>query len=207
MSDKFDEIIKERIDSIAPEDGAGERMLENIKRKAANGKIDSEESKVIPWKKIAAVLTPLAACVAIVIAVGISGNNRGGKVINKTSFTEDSMGYANEACKSLGLTESSAEEVKDNLGIEFTIPEGAYDAEYYITAENEATVRFLYNGHEYEITACKNAEDVNGNDAEDELLYEVKWTEGEVTYTLINWDGADPADIDAVYNETKSDEN
>ena len=30
MSDKFDEIIKERIDSIAPEDGAGERMLENM---------------------------------------------------------------------------------------------------------------------------------------------------------------------------------
>ena len=205
MSEKLDEIVRNRIDSIAPEDGAGERMLENIKRKAANSQ---DSKKVIPWKKIIKFATPLAACIAIVIIIGINGNKDGGMLKQMVKEPVGNIANQSEACLSASpATISSAEEIKTSLGIEFTVPEDAYDVEYYITAENEASVRFLYNGHEYEIRTGENEASGDDNDAGDALFYEVTWTEGEVTYTLINGDGADRADFDEVYNETKSDEN
>ena len=207
MSDKFDEIVKERIDSIAPEDGAGERMLENIKRKAADSEIKSENSKVIPWKKIIKIATPLAACIAVVIIIGINGNRDTGKMRSTSREPQDKMVYSAGMCTSTGPAESSAEEVKESLGINFTIPDGAYGVQYYMVSETEAFVTFSYNGHEYKIGADKSGTEDIKSDAEDELLYEVKWTEGEVVYTLINEDCADKAEFDEVYAKTKSIEN
>ncbi len=206
MSDKLNEILKERIENIVPDDGAGERMLENIRRKAANGQ-DSGNNKVILWKKIIKFAAPVAACIAVVIIV----NHMHGRLDVTSDSTKtaarDNAAIMEGVCTAQPPKAVSAEQVKESLGIEFTIPEDAYDAEYFIAAEDEAYVRFLYNGHQYEVRAYKNDAQAESNSAGDELFYRATWTKGELTYMLINADGADKADIDTVYNETKSDEN
>lgn len=64
--------FKEIIDTIEPADGARERMLNNIKRKASEQQsVQKPVKKTSPFTKIARWALPAVACLAIA-AVGIS---------------------------------------------------------------------------------------------------------------------------------------
>ena len=81
MKENRDEHIRESINKIEPAEGAKERMLANIKRKAAeqviaeNAESKPEKAKILPFRRVMKWVMPVAACfVLAVIGVTVMPN-------------------------------------------------------------------------------------------------------------------------------------
>ena len=75
MNDHAKKSIKDSIDKIEPADGAKERMLQNIRRKASEMPSTAEVQevktpKILPWQRAMKWALPIAACFALIL-VGI----------------------------------------------------------------------------------------------------------------------------------------
>nr|WP_325300677.1 hypothetical protein [uncultured Dysosmobacter sp.] len=114
----------------------------------------------------------------------------------------------------------SPAEYAARLGIQVDAPEGAEAVSYAILYQRIADITFLFDGHEYDLRAAAEEEDFSGLYGTEEKTEEldpgrnatltairggeevylkITWTGGGVTYILINTDGADEADIKAVF--------
>ena len=109
-----------------------------------------------------------------------------------------------------------------DLGFTLDAPAGAEDVSYYVISGQIAEVGFWLGDHGFNLRATKEEGDVSGlfgesvsketldDGTELETIlsgeaewYCLRWTEGDVYYTLTNTDGAAIADLTAIYNAVK----
>lgn len=207
--------IEKAIESIEPRDGAKERMLANIKRKATEQKQETPvtKKKVLSFAKIAKWALPIAACLVLTI-VGI-------KVIPQIAAPEES---SDVLVGSPFVTVDSANEFEKQLGIAINAPEGASGIGYAIIDGNIAEVYFSYGEKTYILRASGQSGDFSGlygveaateqlDSANNAVLTTIRsgsqtflkltWTDGEVNYILSNTDGGSADNIKEIYGLVK----
>ncbi len=213
--------IKTAIDGIEPREGARERMLSNIRQKAAQNSQSApniQDIKALPavkknapmFMKIAKWALPIAACLVVAVAAV--------KVVPIVAAPSESDqgvlgGSPFEAVY-------SPEEFKTRLGIALDAPAGAENIEYTIIDGNMADIRFTFGGNGYCLRASKQSGDFSGiNGAEiaaeqldgenSALLATIKsgadtylkltWTDGVINYVLSDTESGDVEAIKKVY--------
>ncbi|MGN0670309.1 MAG: hypothetical protein ACI4JZ_07145 [Oscillospiraceae bacterium] len=220
MSEQNNNPIRKSIDNIEPAEGARERMLRNIKQKAANQQpVQAEETKSrkpIPFGSIMKWALPAAACFAVLI-VGIS-------VIPKQNTPPVDSSEGVMVGNPFG-DDLTAEELQEQLGFSVDLPEEAENAAYNILDGNIANISFEYGGSSYLLRASKQSGDFSGingtliksdkidaaNDAVLETIrgtdynyFKLTWTDGAVTYILANNTEISAEDITEIYEKIKS---
>ncbi|MCR4646204.1 MAG: hypothetical protein K5695_12485 [Oscillospiraceae bacterium] len=218
-----DERIRRSIDEIEPAEGARERMLANISRKAAEQTAPEDTKskpgtvKVLPFKRIMKWAMPIAACFVIAV-IGVTVMNNTIKTTEPFG-TEDNVQIANPFA---GV--DNAAEFERVLGISIDAPKGAENVEYSIVDNEMADIVFDFEGHCYNIRASKAGGDFSGlNGIEekteqidakhnamltvirsgDEFYLKITWTDGQTTFILSNTDGASEDELKAVYERVK----
>lgn len=220
MSEQTNNPIRKSIDNIEPADGARERMLQNIRRKAAEQQSaeiaqKSEKPKAMPLNRILKWALPVAACFAILL-VGINVIPKlGAAPVESDESVLGGNPFAGEM---------SAEELQEKLGFSIDVPEGSENASYNVLDGNIANISFEYDGNSYTLRASKQSGDFSGingtliksdkidvaNDAVLETIrgmeynsFKLTWTDGAVTYILMNNNGISADDITGVYEKIK----
>ena len=228
-----DEKIKTSIDSIEPREGARERMLRNIKEKAAresetggqNGAkaTDIGESRDTKKKPLVTSIIkwalPLAACLAVVFAgVRLLNNNNGGN-------DQEGAGYGmNVQIPNPIVTVSGNDVFMNEMGIALEAPEGATDVEYRMIDKSIAEVDFTFNDVVYTARASKQEGDFSGlyysvskdekidaeNDATfstlgtgDDVAYRITWKKGNVNYILMSASDGNTETMKEIYGIMK----
>ena len=227
-----DERIREAIDDIKPEEGARERMLANIRRKAAEQAAESvssepaaaetvtstpEKAKVTGLSSVLRTYVPIAAGVILIAAVGLLIT----RFINTrpaepTAPTDIIVNPFNEV--------GSAAELEKQLGISIDAPSGSSEVTYVIIDDKIAEVNFMNNGNFYSLRTSKISGDFSGLNGteikseqidsgknailsiikcEDEKYVKVTWTDGKINYVLSNTDGASESDMKSLYEKIK----
>lgn len=215
MTDR--DIIKNSIESIEPREGAKERMLANIRLKAAaenSQKAPAAKGKTPMFMKIAKWALPLAACLVVAVTAV--------KVIPILTAPPESdqgamVGNPFEQV-------NSPEEFEKRLGITLDAPEGASEIEYSIIDDTAADIRFTFGKNAYCLRASTQSGDfsgVNGVEAASEqidsensaVLFTIKsgadnflkltWSDGKVNYILSNTDGGSADEIKRIYELIK----
>lgn len=207
--------IKYAVESIEPREGAKERMLANIRQKAAQSVQTAPAAKknAPMFMNIAKWALPIAACLVLTI-VGI-------KVIPPLVAPEESSEVLGG---SPFLTVSSADEFEKQLGIAIDAPEGASGVEYTIIDSNIADVHFSYGEKTYSLRASEQSGDFSGlygveaateqldsaNNAVlttirsgNQAFFKLTWTNGKVNYILSNTDGGSADNIKKIYRLVK----
>lgn len=206
--------IREEIDKIEPADGARERMLRNIKRKAAEQSSEvarKTEKKPVLFTKIVKWAAPLAACIvaAVVGIVFVSRQNQ--LPVDSESNVMVGSPFGDE------ITE---DELKNALGIDFKIPKKAKNAVFCVMDGDIGDVRFEVDGGSYLLRFSRKSGDFSGingtliksekidsstNAVLDEIefdgdkQYRLSWTNGEIQFIL----SSSGSSIKNIYEEIK----
>lgn len=217
--------IREEIDKIEPADGAKERMLQNIKRKAAeqqNTQIqESEQPKAIPFRKIMKWAAPLAACLVIAV-VGVAVFRQQSAPVTPVDSSEPME--SGVLVGSPFSDEMTSDELREQLGIDFNIPDNAENVVCYIMDGNIGDVRFDSDGGSYILRFSEQSGDFMGisgapnssekidastNAALDTIggveypIYKISWTDGKLNYILSNNSQTTAEAIKSIYKEIK----
>ncbi|MCR5584774.1 MAG: hypothetical protein K6F63_04985 [Lachnospiraceae bacterium] len=218
MSDNNDKRIKEALESIEPAEGAKERMLANIKRKAAeqsetareinspekmnmeeniknvtvNASKESSENtvKVARINRIVRWAAPLAACLVLVLA----GSLVIPRLLNNSGKT---IGGNNVQIANPIVEVENADAIKNQLGLDIDAPKGAENVTYSVIMGQTGEVRFDLDGHNYTFRGSKETDIIiglYGSEEKAEKLDTKKNAEltvlrsGEESYKMINWE-------------------
>lgn len=219
MSEQNNNPIRKSIDNIEPAEGARERMLRNIKQKAAEHQTvqieDTKSKKTISFSRIMKWTVPLAACLVLTV-VGIS-------VIPKLNVPIEPDDSIAQIGSPFG-EEMTVEEMNNRLGITLKLPPDAQEAVCVIMDGTIGDISFSYNNAYFSIRVSKQSGDFSGlngtliksekiDSATNATLETIRgteynylkmvWTDGEVTYILSN-DSETTADtIKEIYNLIK----
>ena len=220
MSEKWEDRIHESIEEWEPPAGAKERMLANIRRKAAEQNAmradePASRAKVLSINPMLKWLMPLAAC----FVIAVIGVNFMSKNTPAPSTDTPDVQIANPFVPVEG-----AQEFEKRLGIVLDAPEGAENTEYTVVDNEMANIDFDYAGHSYSLRASGQSGDFSGlygtdagseqidssTDAAltairsgDDIYRKLEWTDGKVRYLLINTDGADPEQMIEIYQKIR----
>lgn len=214
--------IREEIDKIEPADGAKERMLQNIRRKAAeqqNTQIqESDKPKAIPFMKTARWAAPIAACLMIAV-VGVSVFRQQSVPVESSEPMESGVMVGSPFSD-----EMTADELREQLGIDFKIPTNSENVTCFIMDGNIGDVRFEIDGGSYILRFSEQSGDfmgINGTATSSEKIdastnavldtiasveypiYKVSWTDGKLNYILSNNSETTSETIQAIYEEIK----
>lgn len=177
--------IREAFEQVEPENGAKERMYQNILKKAAaeqsvagrqnalTGNGAEAKEKVLTSRKRNMTIKwgSLAACAAICIlaGVGISQYLKPGTSENPSSgdLAYEQPNTSEEVDNPPVLGASPIEDVEDaesfqTLGIRMAIPKDASDVSYYLVDGQIARACFTWNGNDYTYEAAALEEDFSG---------------------------------------------
>ena len=222
MSETKEQMIRRSIDQIEPAEGAKERMLANIRQKAAAqaaAQAAREQgqkagiSKTVPFSRLRKWALPAAACL-VIAAVGaavLPGMLRP----SETAESEPSVMLVNPFAEV-----ENADAFEEQLGFRADAPAGAEDVIYNVIDKKIADVCFIWAGRGYDLRASMMDGDFSGLygeeaksevvDAEssavltglqsgDESYKKIEWSDGRVNYILMNTDGAAEEELAAVY--------
>ena len=220
MKEDNENRFRESIEDIEPKAGAKERMLENIKIKAAMSsdkvqtkQVQSKKSEVAFNRYIKMVL-PIAACFMIAV-IGIW------KIVPMFGNTSTEPGFVQTPFPFVAV--DSAKDFEE-LGIYIDAPEGSDTVNYAIIDEKTAEVCFTLDHHRYYIRASKQSGDFSGLNGKqissdkfdsetnatleilksgDDTLYKLSWTDGETNFILTNIDGTSIDNIKEIYQKIK----
>lgn len=206
MNENKDERIRDALDSIDPAAGAKERMLNNIKKKAAaqqEAPVTSQpqqKSKVISFTKITKWVLPVAACFALLI-VGIKFMPN---LFDNPSPVDPNPGVQIPAPV---VSVGSAEEIAEKLNIEIDAPNGADNVQYSIIDGEIAEIQFTWKSDVYILRASAQSGDFSGlfgdeinteqidsrNNAllstvlcVEDQYYKITWTDGKTTFYIFS---------------------
>ncbi|MBO4927429.1 MAG: hypothetical protein J5379_04175 [Clostridiales bacterium] len=231
MVDHEQEKIQQAIESISPAPDARERMLANIRKKAAAS--TESVSTAVPEKSVSEApvravsrrpvyvkILSIAASVAVLIGCGFLIRNLQSK---KSAPTETSI--RTEGGQVLfETTYSSSDDLEKATGIRLLPPKSGTDILYFSTESSGtiAGVRFSIGADMYYLYATKDPSDAFREITPDapsrDLDTETKaqlttdsdtqtetivWTQGDVTYCLFNSDTATEDDLTQIYWEIK----
>ena len=216
MNENKENPIRKSIDDIQPANGAKERMLANIKRKAASGANQERPEKrpeILPYHSMKKWALPVAACLAIgVIGMAVvphllRSHNRN----NIVSPVEMGNPF---------VEVDGADEFESQMGITMDAPDGVEDVSYHIIDGIIAETDFTVDGHCYSLRATKESGDYSGLygtetrteqldsernviltviQSEEEFFTKITWSDSGVNYILSNTDGASENEIKAVW--------
>lgn len=219
MSEQTNNPIRSSIDNIEPADGARERMLRNIRRKAAEQTSQTPQEtakpKTLPLNRILKWALPAAACLVIAV-VGI-------RVIPGIVSSPVDSGSEVQIANPFQAV-NSADEFEERLKFRIDAPAGSEDIAYSILDGEIAQADFIFGGNSYTLRASKQSGDFSGingtliksdkidaaNDAVLETIrgmefnyYKLTWTDGAVNYILANNTEIATEDITGVYEKLK----
>ena len=143
------ETIKFAVDEIIPANGAKERMLTNIKRKAGTQNPKPISVRLSKWAALP------AACLAVAVITAV-----GTKVIpmlSASQITSDPVKVGSSV-----RSVNSAEAFTDELGISVDAPIGSKNVQYRIIDDEIADISFVYNNIDYTLRASKQNGDFSG---------------------------------------------
>ncbi len=205
--------IKDALDAIEPSPGAKERMYENIMKKAAQAapaETPAPKKKTAPFVRYA---LPIAACFCLLV-VGLA------KLLPAGT---PQPGGDNVQTPNPFVAVDSADDFRP-LSITLDAPAGAREVTYFIIDGAMAEVRFTLDGRAYQARASAQEGDFSGlygresgaetvdakNDAvlvqvelDTGVYQKITWTNGKINYCLYGTDGADKAQVLAVYEALK----
>lgn len=214
MSNPDENNIRNSIDHIEPADDAKERMLKNIRQKAAKQQEAEQPAhpkknpKVISFQRIAKWAAPVAACFALLIA--------GSFLLKDTPPVSDPSDI--QALPPYA-TVDSPQEISELLGIEIHTPADAENVQCSILDGKIAQIDFSWNGQEYTLRASAQDGDFSGVHGEEsvpelidaetnaqytvipdeEISYgKISWTDGKVRFYLTS-SGKRPEESKDVY--------
>ena len=224
MSDNRDDRFRESINNIEPAAGAKERMLENIRRKAAEQPTETQQeiqqkthqkAKIVSFNKILKWAMPIAACFVIAV-VGVT--------YMLPLFNQQTPSESGEQIPNPFVTVNSASDIEDALGFSVDAPQEAENVEYSILDGKMADIYFSIDDHAYSLRASAQSGDFSGLygieakieqlDSEknavltvirsgDDLFTKITWTDGKVNYVLSNTDGASESEVKAVFDDIR----
>lgn len=221
--------FKEIIDKIEPADGARERMLNNIKRKASEQQAATQQvaaqqasqaaqkpaKKSTAFLKIARWALPAAACLAIAVV----GFNVVPRLVSPPVESSSGVEIPNPF-----VMVNSADDFEQLLHFRADAPNGSEDIAYSILDGSIAQVDFTYGGKGYCLRASKQSGDfsgINGTlikndkiDAQTDAVLEtirgfeynyfkLNWTDGAVNFILSNRDETTTESITEIYEKIK----
>lgn len=217
--------IREQIDKIEPAGGTKERMLQNIRRKAAeqqNTQIhESEQPKAIPFKKIARWAAPIAACLVIAV-VGVAVFRKQSVPVTPVE-TSEPMGSGMLGGSPFS-DEMTVDELREQLGFDFKIPENAENVVCYVMDGNIGDVRFDSDGSSFILRFSEQSGDfmeISGEPLSSEKvdastnavldtiasveypIYKISWTDGKLNFILSNNSQTTAEAIKVIYEEIK----
>ena len=216
MKEDNENRFRESIEDIEPKAGAKERMLENIKIKAAMSS-DKVQTKQVPSKKSEAAFNryiKIAACFMIA-AIGIW------KIVPMFGNTSTEPGFVQTPFPFVAV--DSAKDFEE-LGIYIDAPEGSDTVNYAIIDGKIAEICFTLDHHRYYIRASKQSGDFSGLNGKQissdkfdsetnatleilksgtDTLYKLSWTDGETNFILTNIDGTSAESIKDIYQKIK----
>ncbi|MBR6019011.1 MAG: hypothetical protein IK055_02195 [Lachnospiraceae bacterium] len=222
--------IREALDSIEPEEGARDRMLANILRKAQEEKTNAsavttgaEEimTRTSKISRLARWALPVAACLTIVILAAIKLNGAGKKPATTptTTVTPYTAGNENDPTGTAGssypdslTTYESAAELKAATGFGIDAPQGSEDVIYASFGTEIAEVSFTVDSKQFALRASRRKDDFSGlsgevfssamlDGATDATMYVVR--DGNTDFYKAVWN--DPNDNDVCYILTNAD--
>ncbi len=220
MNENRDALIRETIDRIEPSDGARERMLANIRRKAERQAAAPEgtgKTSVSASLRLKRWTLPIAACLVIAVASAA--------FLPKLFHSGDDPGLTTGGPDLTQITNpfvqvEDAAAIEQALDIRVDAPDGAEDVVYSVVDGEIADISFLYGDHGYTLRASRQGGDFSGlygqpvteeqidsaNDAVyvalregEESSSKITWTDGKITYVLLNTDGADADAMQRLY--------
>ncbi len=219
--------IKNLIDSIEPAEGAKERMLANIMKKAGAESESAQAatpaaspSKVINIKWVYRIALTVAACLVAVIA----GTLLFPKLITLSPDGPDAS--VTDAIQYPGgfVSAESPLEFTAKLGFSIEAPEGCEDASYCILDDKIAQIIFWYGDTSYTYMASRQSGDftgVEGKTLETEqidsktsailfkiddngtLIEKLGWSDGAVNYFLFCCPDETSLSVREVYEKIK----
>lgn len=220
MKEDNEKRFRESIEDIEPKAGAKERMLENIKIKAAMS-ADKVQTKNVTLKKSGAafnryikMVLPIAACFMIAV-IGIW------KIVPMFGNTSTEPGFVQTPFPFVAV--DSAKDFEE-LEIYIDAPEGSDTVNYAIIDGKIAEICFTLDHHRYYIRASKQSGDFSGLNGKqissdkfdsetnatleilksgDDTLYKLSWTDGETNFILTNIDGTSIDNIKEIYQKIK----
>lgn len=200
--------IQNSVNSVEPENGAKERMYQNIMKKAQQQTAAVEKKKKpIPFARYA---LPVAACLCLII-FGAA------RLIPSSTPVEpdgNNVQIANPFVEA-----DSAEDFK-SIAISLDAPDDAKNVRYAIIDNEIVDVQFELNGASFTARASVQSGDFSGlNGSEEELeaidaaynavlsvvhidseqIYKVTWTNGNANYCLYAADEVQSEQIKAAY--------
>lgn len=198
--------LRDAIDSIEAEDGAQQRMFQNILKKAA---AQQETNKAQPlsqaikekpnrllWQKYSS----LAACLALVVMIGAIALP---SIISTPNSDDLGPVLGNSPIQEVDSAEDFA-----SIDINIDAPSDANDVRYYILDGKIAQIDFILDGHKYTFSASRLDGDLSGVsgktessesiDAEhnavleqvEHSIWKAYWNDGDMNYFMTNDDGA-----------------
>lgn len=220
MSTNNSDRFRESIDTIEPSDGAKERMLANIRKKAevANMPVNEPQKlKTISFNKVMKWALPIAACFMLVIL---------GATMIPNLLNSNTPAQPGEDVQIVNpfVQVENADAFSKKLGFSIEAPDGAEDVVYSIVDGNMADIYFIYHEKVYSYRASEQDGDFSGLngitakeeqiDAKssavytairegDELYHKITWTDGTVTFVLSNTDGGSAEEIKELYELVK----
>ncbi len=220
MSEMKENNLQKAIDGIEPSEGAKERMLANIRRKAAQQSKQEEAVQKPPvlWLVSAKKwVLPLAACLAIAAF--------GATVMPQLlkSHNEHEVVSAVEMGNPF-VEVKDAQDFESRLGIKTDAPDGAEDVVYHIIDGQIADIDFLSGEHRYNLRASRQKDDFSGLYGEEagtkqldsgknalltvlqcepEVFLKITWTEGDLHFVLSNTDGASEKELVEIFERVK----
>lgn len=199
--------IKDSLDRINPEDGAKERMYQNIQKKA-----DARKTEKNAPARILRTVLPIAACFCLVLVGAM-------RFLPHKAETDDAPEFV------LGgnpYVEAENADAFSALGITMDAPQNAQNKSYAVIGGETAEVTFDAGEHRYTLRAAKGGEDPSGLNGEilsreplgigDAVLRTVKiegvgdalsivWSDDGVCFSLSNTDGASKEELLAVFEK------
>lgn len=186
--------IKEAFDQIELPEGAQERMYQNILKKAELAEIHEPPVKKNftrnVWRKYAAI----AACLVVFITAGafLPGILNGDPAA--PTVPDDPPVLAGSPFVDV----SGPQDFETQLGFSINAPNGAEDVSFCIAYENTAIVTFTWNGHSYDYSSSRDAENLSGNAEAVGGILSKSWQTDDLSFCLVNTDGAAQSEFDAL---------
>ncbi|MBR5712197.1 MAG: hypothetical protein IKX54_01245 [Lachnospiraceae bacterium] len=176
MNDNNEKLtIQNAIDSIEPKDGAKERMLENIRRKASQASQNTaasvpaaagDESALLRIRRLARWALPVAACLTIIVVAAVKLGKRPTDEPTPVVPTGVVAGGGDDATPTMlpnPITQyDSAAELAAATGLTVDAPQGSTDVMYCSIGRDIAEVSFTVSDKQYTLRASKRTDDFSG---------------------------------------------
>ena len=214
MSEQEKNPVRAELERIEPSDGAKDRMLQNIRRKAAEQAAPAarETANHNSGKRILRWALPLAACLALAVFAAVKLLPRLEPEKPEAVGTTFAAETGEEGALAGGFTEDlqtggvqianpfaeygSAAELAAAMGFEIDAPEGAEDVHYCSISGEIAEADFTYAGRQYCFRASTLQDDFSGlygEESEPRLIDAETGaaltgiTDGEAVYRRLVW--------------------